>query len=102
MCIRDRPWSALPLSNGRYAIEQHPISTIVSPRELLQKPIHNDNKQAVVFANPNYDMGINDKNKGTGAFRPLPGTATEAQAVAPHLFRLTGKTPQLIEAEAAT
>ena len=82
-------------------LEQHPLAASSVPANCCKNPFKRQ-QTGRGFCHPNYDLGTNDKNKRTGAFRPLPGTATEAQAVAPHLFRLTGKTPQLIEAEAAT
>lgn len=115
------PWAALPLSDGRYAVEQYEIQYLVSGRDLLP------NKQKVasvarpiIFADPNFDLSPRDSLAATkavlrGSFQPsgqlalrstgtgntlpkvarLPGTAVEARAVSPKLAEFAGAEPIL-------
>lgn len=102
------PWSALPLADGKYAIEEYDLRLAVSGRDLVR----NDGKftpgPPVLFADPNYDLTPKEVQtatqqlyKGTGGFTAvqatsagkfklgrasrLPGTKAEANAVLPKL-----------------
>jgi CHAT domain-containing protein/tetratricopeptide (TPR) repeat protein len=51
------PWCALPLKDGRYAIEQYAIRTVISARDLLpSEPDKAEAARSVVFANPDFDL----------------------------------------------
>src|SRR5262249_27485997 len=50
-------------------------------------------------ANPDYELGL---GAGSGAFRALPGTAKEADAIAPKIGRLTHEEPRVLLRGAAS
>ena len=51
------PWGALPLQDGRYAIEQFAIRTVISARDLLPSELDKaEAARSVVFANPDFDL----------------------------------------------
>jgi CHAT domain-containing protein len=102
------PWAALPINEkGRYAIEQYQIRYLVSGRDLVPSAVEPAKGRALVMANPDYDLAPAGVRAETGAQRgptlvsglprvpPLPGTAAEAEAIAPQLARYTGAEPQL-------
>ena len=52
------PWGALPLKDGKYAIEQYQLRYLVSGRDLVaQRSAKLKPTQPIVMANPNYDLG---------------------------------------------
>jgi tetratricopeptide (TPR) repeat protein/CHAT domain-containing protein len=112
------PFEALPLPDGRYAVEGHSLRYVVSGRDLVApgRPAVAKPGPALVLADPDYDLrhdtGADREDTedpapnggpaaavaGGGAlataeklpdFPRLPGTASEAAAVAPILARLT-------------
>jgi CHAT domain-containing protein len=102
------PWAALPLSDGRYAVENHRITLVVSGRDLLLNPSPTKFGQPLVLADPDFDLVTRPlANEGPsktgrrgqlpserlGLFSRLPGTAAEARIIAPFLHRLTGLEP---------
>jgi CHAT domain-containing protein len=115
------PWAALPLANGKYAIEEYQIRYTISGRDLISQS--GDNSQptpSVVFANPDFDLPstkiaaatesvlrsvprVNELvtreiSNSTGGIFPvprLPGTATEAEAIRPQLNRYGRAEPQV-------
>lgn len=113
------PWSALPLSDGRLAIEAHAIQYVTSGRDLVATDASTSaTKQAVVFADPDYDLdpklvkadvarekldtalALRNATSATGAavpanFSRLPGTAQEAKEVSPRLAALLKSEPQV-------
>jgi CHAT domain-containing protein/Tfp pilus assembly protein PilF len=103
------PWGALPLKDGRFAIEGHRIQFLVSGRDLILNPLQLDRKPTppLVLADPDFDLNVPAQPpSGTetrsllgglalGAIRRLPGTATEAEALAPKLERFAGAVPQV-------
>ena len=50
------PWAALPLEKDRSAIEDHPIHYVVSGRDLAQAAAPPAAGQALVMADPDYDL----------------------------------------------
>ncbi len=96
------PWAALVLDDGRYAVENYTISYLSSGRDLIAAG-HAPTSNGVVsiFANPDYDRGATEAQKGKGPFTPLPGTAEEARVLPPLLEKYTGKKPFVILGENA-
>jgi CHAT domain-containing protein/tetratricopeptide (TPR) repeat protein len=112
----------LETDKDRYAVEDHAIGYVVSGRELAgatgKPPSGRVQGQALVMADPDYDLDpaaarqaarqvLREGNQGSsglvlrglsrafrrGAVPPLPGTAAEAQAIAPKLQAYTGVPP---------
>ena len=110
------PWSALTLPDGAYVVEQHQVSYRSSGLELL-KPRSATRKLSppLIVADPDYDFapaGTTAKaaaataDKSLDAYRigrvpQLPGTATEAAAVAPSVKRFAAVAPQVLTGAAA-
>lgn len=113
------PWCALPVAETNYAVEKHSIRYVVSGRDLVKNPGPASDQPALVLANPDFDLGLEEAraeskrlrgDPGTSvslsrSVRPqgglpqvaaLPGTAAEAEAVKPHLKALTGKEPKVL------
>lgn len=119
------PWAALPLKDGRYAIEGHTIRHVVSGRDLVaaqsKAPAKRDG--SVIFADPDFDLTADAARKrsqellGTGlrsvlvrstvsgsrlpTVARLPGTAAEAQAIKPKLIQYLGQEPYVYRRTAA-
>src|SRR5262249_1371938 len=116
------PWAALPLPSGRYAIEGHLISYVVSGRDLVAEPGSKAAERPIGLADPDYDLdpaparapprrvlreraepepetllALRGSSRSlTGAsFARLPGTAAEAAAILPQLTRYAGIEPRL-------
>jgi CHAT domain-containing protein/Tfp pilus assembly protein PilF len=102
------PWAALPLADGSYAIEKHPISHVVSGRDLVLPPRKGATGAPLILADPDFDRRPPRASQGRTAvlgrgsavsaerlplFARLPGTAAEARAIAPLLKRLAGNEP---------
>jgi CHAT domain-containing protein len=96
------PFVGLKTRRGEYLIEEHEIVSVTSSRSLLNKSgTSQKSKAAAIFANPDYNLGISAQPE-VSPFPPLPGTATEAKAVAPLLAKYTGKEPQVFVLKKAT
>jgi len=112
------PWGALPLPDGKYAIEEHPISYMVSGRDLVNRPAEAqvNTTAPLVLADPDFDLGLDrvalqtrrllssqkpaetrglSEALGLGYVPRLPGTAAEAEAINPRLQEYTGQKPRL-------
>lgn len=118
------PWAALPLSDGRYAVERWRLRYVTSGRDLLLAPKadvakHYPSTRAMVFADPDYDLDNQAKEAAVQAVlqgqsiravesaelprseaaalqaKRLPGTAQEARLIAPSLERLAQAPPTL-------
>jgi CHAT domain-containing protein/tetratricopeptide (TPR) repeat protein len=104
------PWAALPLPDGRYAIEQHRISYLVSGRDVVRGPAPRSKGRALVLADPDFDFtptparrqhsGENRLRSGPSRgglpqVRRLPGTAAEARAIGPPLARWCRAEPRI-------
>ena len=103
------PWSAMPLADGKYAVERFDIRYLISGRDLLPaegKPVAST--QPILMADPNYDLSPAEIQAATqqlfkgrvtggpvratpagqnrlGQAPRLPGTKTEAQAIQPKI-----------------
>ena len=112
------PWAALPLDKDRYAIEDHPIRYVVSGRDLVLNQGQPIKGQALVMADPDYDLdpavgrqvaqqvlrgrktsddalalrGLS-RSFQLGSIPRLPGTASEAKAIEPRLRAYAGVAP---------
>lgn len=116
------PWAALPLSDGRYVVEQYSVNTLTSARDLVHKqeaqsrvnpplifadPLFELSKEALAKAVSEADGSRNADaedmaTNGGAAMRSaseigrvsrLPGTLNEARRVASSLERLTRQKP---------
>lgn len=110
------PWSALPLEEDRYLIEQYAFRLLISGRELVEETSEPSTNRPLVFANPTFDLTPQkvidaikaifadfkiDPNANRGlvsqtAIRKvptLPNTELEAEAISPSLERIVGKPP---------
>ena len=114
------PWAAMPLDGSRYAIEEHAIRYVVSGRDLAQPAGQSSAGQALVMADPDYDLdpaasqrAVRQVLRGRetpapelalrglsrafhlGAIPRLKGTAAEARAIIPTLGSFAGVAPVL-------
>jgi CHAT domain-containing protein/tetratricopeptide (TPR) repeat protein len=113
------PWTALTLPDDRYAVEAHKIRTVVSGRDLVAAgPPGVTPTAPVVVADPDFDLDAAEALKearrllrglfrgspdtralrrelGLGKAPRLPGTATEAEAIAPRLEAWLGVKPRV-------
>jgi tetratricopeptide (TPR) repeat protein len=67
------PWGALVLPDGRYLLEAHELSQVVTPREIPRNPGRDNARPqsgSLVVSSPNYDLGVTDASASTG-FAPL-------------------------------
>jgi CHAT domain-containing protein len=98
------PFAALVDENNQYLVENYQITYLTTGRDLLRLANKQQPRQAsVIVANPEYDKpGVTNAeialNRGTHqrssdidriSFGELPGTATEAEAIAPLLPNAT-------------
>jgi CHAT domain-containing protein len=118
------PWAALPLPDGKYAVEKYQIRYLISGRDLVSQAASNASKPTdpVLFADPDYDLGPADTEARTravlrnmaptarvassrgaeslsslGRAERLPGTAAEAAAIKPSVTRYTRSEPLIYE-----
>jgi CHAT domain-containing protein len=114
------PWAALPLPDGKFAVENHTISYVVSGRDLLDAAPANVQVTApLVLADPDFDLALEarrlpreqevaGKTRGLtkglrlGAIKPLPYTATEAAAITADLHRYAKAAPRVLTDKDAT
>lgn len=111
------PWNALPLADGRYAVEAFATSYVVSGRILLpgQRERSQTPSQPLMLADPDFDLDPNtvgtqtpselrsvvSSSRSIGSYdqfpkvQRLPFTAQEARHVAPNLAKLAGQNPLL-------
>jgi CHAT domain-containing protein/tetratricopeptide (TPR) repeat protein len=102
------PWAALPLPEGKYALEKHRISHLVSGRDLVSAASSLQPGAAVVMADPDYDLKPppaatakapqRRSLEGLSVLRNaprLPGTAAEARAITPRLRTYTRAEPEV-------
>ncbi len=111
------PWTALTMPDGKYAVEKFRIRHAVSGRDLLATSATGVKPSApLILADPDFDLSPADALKeaklllrgkvpdpldtrglaqalGLGKVRRLPGTAAEAEAVAPRLEKWLGTKP---------
>jgi CHAT domain-containing protein len=107
------PWGALPLNDGSYAIEKHPIQLLVSGRDLARPRVtSNKPSRPIILADPDFDLepaaarsvaaellgGESTRSVVNSHAFPLqlpavsrlPGTAAEAKAIEPKLGAYAG------------
>ena len=118
------PWAALPLPDGRYAVEGHLISYVISGRDLVADLGSKASERPIVLADPDYDLDPaqarattrqmlreragpepaqepllalrgSSRSLAGATFAHLPGTAAEAEAVLPRLTHYAGIEPRL-------
>jgi len=97
------PWAAIPMSDGRYAIEQFEISYVVTGRDLVRRAPVTRTSSPLLVANPDYGLTSSlsegrlsepgrasyqasirsprSSAMGTTTWDPLPGTADELTAI---------------------
>jgi len=117
------PWSALPLEDGRYLVEQYAVVTVTSARDLVVEREAKPNvSPPLIFADPLFDLprdalaqAVSEADASTlsggevmakggstgmrsaseiGRVSRLPGTLNEARRVAGGIERLTKRRPQ--------
>ena len=122
------PWAALPVDDGRYAVEDHLIHLVVSGRDLVSHPEDVAAEAPAILADPDYDLDVGlaaararELGRGTGrtapasrgrgglrseslgaAFDRLPSTADEAREIAPLMKAITGVAPEVFLQSAAS
>jgi CHAT domain-containing protein/tetratricopeptide (TPR) repeat protein len=105
------PWGALPVGEGKYAIEDHEIGYVVSGRDLVQDASAPPGTVAFVLADPDFSLDPDQAREAARTLKlpfssssssllalrgsssslnleavaRLPGTAAEARAIAPKL-----------------
>ncbi|QDU29437.1 photosystem I assembly protein Ycf3 [Anatilimnocola aggregata] len=91
------PWGALPVEDGKFLIEKYNLKYVISGRELVTKKADQPTEKSVVLADPDFDLGSSAapstaetkiaRRSITRLDRAqrLPGTAKEAEAIAPSL-----------------
>jgi tetratricopeptide (TPR) repeat protein/CHAT domain-containing protein len=84
------PWAALPLTDGKYAIERLQVTLVVSGRDLVQPRSKRSLARSLVMADPDYDLkssrGAHAQTGDTGprsldklpVFKRVPGAAAWA------------------------
>ncbi|HKB05595.1 MAG TPA: CHAT domain-containing tetratricopeptide repeat protein [Gemmataceae bacterium] len=108
------PWAALPTADG-YLAEAVDVRYVTSGRDLLPRKSESASGDSVIVADPNFDAGTGRERvapaspaggRGVasllGRVARLPGTAIEAQAVAPNLAVLAARKPKILTAEQAS
>jgi CHAT domain-containing protein/tetratricopeptide (TPR) repeat protein len=118
------PWAALPLKDGRYAVEAHTISYLVSGRDLAAAPSRAKPGRPRILADPDYDLSMAEARAATadlvgnlgvsglalrgllsglplGKALRLPGTAAEAKTVKPALEKYAGEEAWLYQRDKA-
>lgn len=112
------PWSALPIGEGRYAVERHLIHLAISGRDLLTASEATEATPPAIFADPDYDLApaqvVATASKALGGtastapptafatardaftfehFERLPGTRKEAGTIGPLMATYAGRDP---------
>src|SRR5262249_35945280 len=108
------PWSALPTADG-YLAETVDVRYVTSGRDLLSRNARAASGDAVIVADPDFDAGTGRQRVAPaapaggrgiasllGRVVRLPGTAIEANAVAPKLAALTSRDPKTLTGSPAT
>ncbi len=120
------PWAALLLPDGKYAVEDHIISYSVNGRDLVDRgPAQVTPTSPLVLADPDFNLALDQvaaetrrlllrqqeapaetrglsKELRLGGVKRLPGTATEAEAIAAKLRQYAGAAPRVYMDKEAT
>src|SRR5262245_40879291 len=67
------PWGALPLPGGAYALEKHPITYLLSGRDLLSAASPIKPGRPLAVADPDYDLDPSAVPPAVRPFVPPPG-----------------------------
>lgn len=114
------PWAALPLPDGRYAVEGHSISFVLTGRDLVDSRSVGPANPPVIMADPDFDFDLSTRRvlptalasargprldpSRSGAVGPasrLRGTEVEAKRSAPNVRIYTGAEPRVFLREKA-
>lgn len=120
------PWSALLLSDGRFAVEKYQIRHLVSCRELVAPSSSVKPRRPMIVANPDFDLDPEVARNKTSAVlgggrisdekvaiesqdlatirpiaTPLPGFENQAKLVTPSLLQFAGTKPAVLEGQNA-
>lgn len=109
------PWAALPLQDGRYAVERYEFAYVVSGRDfVVEREPAEATHEPLVLADPDFDLAPRRTRSEPSTLRGdsvigeipeagrLPATAAEARVIAPGIRALTGNTPNLFLGAEAT
>jgi CHAT domain-containing protein len=111
------PWAALPLPDGRYAVEGHQIRFVGSGRNLTRRDGAEPADPPLLLADPDFDLDpdraaaamqrvlptrpatrnnpVTRSDLGTGRWGRLEGTAAEARAIQPLVKQYARQEPRL-------
>jgi CHAT domain-containing protein/tetratricopeptide (TPR) repeat protein len=113
------PWNALPLADGKYAVEKHTISYVTSGRDLVYAATRPRValSTALVLGDPDFDLSFDTQPSPESKDSPrsgslaellrknpaprLPGTATEAEKIRLPLKSYTKAEPRVLLREYA-
>jgi CHAT domain-containing protein len=117
------PWAALPLEDGRLAIEEYTLRFVVCGRDLTTSQTADiPSGPGLVIADPEFGLTTekvaartaeldssagaavlkrSPNELGAAQFGPLPGTRVEARAIAPALEAWSGQPPRVLLGEEA-
>jgi CHAT domain-containing protein len=91
------PWEMLLLPDGKYAVEEHALSYVLSGRDLLTRArFTGKTERPVVVADPEYDLTPKagaDLGRGVFSVQRLENTRVEAEAIDKPLRALTKEIP---------
>ncbi len=91
------PWEMLLLPDGKYAVEEHALSYVLSGRDLLTRArFTGKTERPVVVADPEYDLTPKagaDLGRGVFSVQRLENTRVEAEAIGKPLRALTKEVP---------
>ncbi len=110
------PWSAIPIDEERYLVEDFSLRFVISGRELVASEESSASFQPLLFADPAFDLSPDriraaiqaifrdfqfnvDAHRGLvsqtalGRVPQLPNTLLEAQAISPSVEQITGQEP---------
>jgi tetratricopeptide (TPR) repeat protein len=74
------PWEML-LINGKYVVENHTVSYVISGRQLLRRPTHKKPGMSVVVADPDFDAVVTGPKDLVGAEDSASRQAYRAESI---------------------
>jgi len=81
------PWEML-LVNGKYVVENHTVSYVISGRQLLRRPTHRKPGMSVVVADPDFDALVTGPKDLVGAEDSASRQAYRAESISLGTLRL--------------